>query len=371
MGGAVQAIEAGDRADESHSGVPDARPAADRTRGAARFGTATEPATPRPAVSFVVIGRNAIRTIERTLESALAAGHAIAPLRTEVIYVDSASTDGSVRAVVERFGEAVRVAVLTGAMNAAIGRNVGAAISSGDVLFFVDGDVEIDPRFLPAVIGGDARLIHPLVGGQLPERLYDARWRPLRDAPDRYRITRHEPRTHLGGVFAIERWLFERVGGFRPEFRINEDTDLWFRVARLGIKGLGVPTPVGVHHTVDYFSTHRLTRDVRNGVWLYPGALFRRHLLNVRVLPELLRLQRPTIAMLACLALGFAVHPIALLGWPAYVLARRLRAGRLGFVETFAGATLQSVCFLAGLLAFAPSAPRPGSITWRVVEPPR
>lgn len=368
MDGADHALAAARRAGEDSADIGCVPPPAGAPRGGNRPDWAPGPGATRPAVSFVVIGRNTISTIERTLASVLAAGRTLAPRPTEVIYVDSASTDGTVSAVTSRFGSAVRVAELTGTMNAAIGRNVGASLASGDVLFFVDGDVEIDPRFLPAVIGDDARMVHPLVGGQLPERLYEPSGGALRDTPDRFRIMQRERRAHLGGVFAIDRALFERVGGFRTEFRINEDIDLWLRIARLGIEGLCVPVPIGVHHTVDYFAASRLAQDVRSGVWLYPGALFRRHLLNVRVLPELLQLQRPTVVMLASIAAGLAVHPAALLAWPAYVLARSIRGGRSSFVETFVGATLQSVCFLVGLLAFWPRPAHPKSITWRVVE---
>ena len=44
----------------------------------------------------------------------------------------------------------VKIYIITGKFNAAIARNIGAKEAKGDV-FFIDGDMEILPDFLPLV----------------------------------------------------------------------------------------------------------------------------------------------------------------------------------------------------------------------------
>src|SRR5690606_31779347 len=88
----------------------------------------------------------------------------------EVIYVDSASSDGTCELVAERYRERVRIARLTGTMNAAIARNVGAEVATGETLMFLDGDMELDPDFLKAALDPEYRPLHPLMSGQLPEK---------------------------------------------------------------------------------------------------------------------------------------------------------------------------------------------------------
>src|SRR5690606_28067093 len=123
-------------------------------------------------ISFVVIARNQAATISACLKSVFRAAESAILTGFEVIYVDSDSTDGSVALVRELFHDAVRVVRLTGIMNAAIARNVGASVATGDALFFVDGDMELDQCALDKALDEGRGLVHPVVMGQLPEKLY-------------------------------------------------------------------------------------------------------------------------------------------------------------------------------------------------------
>jgi len=319
-----------------------------------------------PEISFVVIGRNQAATICSSLESAIQAAQAAELREFETIYVDSDSTDGSVSSVLERLGGSVLAVRLTGARNAAIGRNVGAAIASGRTLFFVDGDMKVDPEFLRAALHPLRHdLIHPVVTGQLPEKIYDDQGEFLRDAPDRYGIRSRAYRAELGGVFLIDRSVFAEVGGFAAELRCNEDLDLGLRLARLGTLTLALPQPIALHHTVDYLDWQRLWRMVRDGSLLYPGVIFRRHVTNRHYVPILLSTQRSTFVLVASVALGILANPVWLLLYLAYLCAKHLRRRHLSLVQDMVGTTARSMGFILGILGFYPAKVKTHDITFQ------
>jgi glycosyltransferase involved in cell wall biosynthesis len=319
-------------------------------------------------VSFIVIARNQARTVCDSVQSVVdAVGTAGLP-ESEIVYVDSDSTDGSASLVGSRFGSAVRVVRLTGARNAGIARNVGASFATGRALFFIDGDMVVDPRFLLSALDSRHHLCEPVVTGQLPEKIYDAHWRFLGDAPDRYRIRRRERRAELGGVFLIDRQLFERIGGFSAELNCNEDLDLGLRLARAGSPTLALAQPIAVHHTVQYLDWTRIIPMVRDGSLFYPGALCRRHIANRHYLPVLASQQRSTLVLAGSLALAALSHPAWLAGYVAYVAAKNLRRPNVSFLQELAGTTARSACFVLGLGCFFPRAVPEQSITYRVLD---
>lgn len=319
-------------------------------------------------LSFIVIARNEASTILRSLASAFRAASAAGLPSFEVIYVDSDSTDGSVPMVRDRYGDTVRVLRLTGVRNAGIARNVGAAVATGKILFFIDGDMEVDPAFLSRALDDGYELVHPVVTGQLPENIYDRNLRQIAKTFDRRQIKAEGYRVELGGVFLIDRMLFAEVGGFAPELRINEDLDLGLRLARRGTRALALPQPVALHHTVEYFDWSRIVPMILDGSMLYPAAIFRRHFRNRYYLPVLVSHQRPTIALLISLLGGFLVHPGWLALYLGYIAAKNLRRTNVSFLQDLVGTTARSTCFLVGLFTFYPRPVSPEAISYTVAN---
>ncbi|RGC65956.1 Poly-beta-1,6-N-acetyl-D-glucosamine synthase [Micromonospora sp. MW-13] len=93
---------------------------------------------PVPTVSVVVPNYNHADSLRLTLPALLAQTHPA----TEIVFVDDRSTDDSV-AVARALG----VPVLSTPRNGgpALARNLGAAHATGEVLLFVDSDVELPP----------------------------------------------------------------------------------------------------------------------------------------------------------------------------------------------------------------------------------
>ena len=96
-----------------------------------------------PALSVVVIGRNEGTRLERCLASIQRMNR---PGEIEIIYVDSASMDGS-PALAASMGAKV-ISVQPSRPTAALGRNAGWRAASAPFVLFLDGDTILDPGFV-------------------------------------------------------------------------------------------------------------------------------------------------------------------------------------------------------------------------------
>ena len=100
-------------------------------------------------ISFIIIGKNEGWKITKCIESIFNTIALNNISNHEIIYVDSESIDDSIERV--QFFDSVKIFQIRGDVNAAIARNIGAKEAKGDVLFFIDGDMEIIPGFLESV----------------------------------------------------------------------------------------------------------------------------------------------------------------------------------------------------------------------------
>ena len=101
-------------------------------------------------ISFIVIGKNEGWKLKLCFDSIQNVVSQDGITDYEVIYVDSRSIDDSIQ--LAKTYPNTRVFMITGECNAGVGRNVGAKEAKGDILFFVDGDMEIQAGFLCKVL---------------------------------------------------------------------------------------------------------------------------------------------------------------------------------------------------------------------------
>jgi GT2 family glycosyltransferase len=157
----------------------------------------------------------------------------------EVIVVADGDSDGSWR-LAEEFGATViRIPTSGGPAKA---RNLGAREAQGDILFFVDADVEIHPDTIRKVVQAFQQEsdLSALIGS------YD-------DAPgssnflSQYKNLFHhythqtassEASTFWGACGAIRRDIFLNLGGFDEAYRLPcvEDIELGYRLRRAGYR---------------------------------------------------------------------------------------------------------------------------------------
>lgn len=229
-------------------------------------------------ISFIIIGRNEGWKLSRCFQSVFKTIKDNSYLDSEIIYVDSKSTDDSIeRAII--FG-GLRIISLTGDCNAAIARNIGAIESKGNTLFFIDGDMEIKPDFLPHVYSEASGLKYNFVSGQFINFNYDYSGNFLDKA---YYFSSTEVDTisyTTGGLFLIKKEIWNRIGGMKNKLKRSQDIDLGLRLAKIGFFLYRRNEVLAIHHTISYLDTSRTWRMLLSDAELYRSVLFRDNIFN-------------------------------------------------------------------------------------------
>jgi O-antigen biosynthesis protein len=217
----------------------------------ARIGAPPEIVDP-PLVSIVVLNRNGKEHLRRLLDGLL---HSTDYPRIELVLVDNGSTDGSPE-LVSALDAPFPVKVVRNKHNASFseGNNQGAEIATGDLLLFLNNDVEpLEPGWLRELIDCQRRSGAAAVGailvhasprpGETPSgwavqhrgiRFKQEEGRPrgfnLGDGEDALgdhlgRIERHPCAT--AACLLVEPELFRKIGTFHTGYRYGtEDIDL-------------------------------------------------------------------------------------------------------------------------------------------------
>jgi len=120
-------------------------------------------------LSIVIVNWNVKDLLRDCLQSLFDSLLSMPDLTTEIIVVDSASSDGSLHMVREEFPQ---VQLIAGEENLgyAGGNNAGAAAAAGRYIFLLNPDTVVQPDALPRLVAYmDA---HPAVGGLGPQLLW-------------------------------------------------------------------------------------------------------------------------------------------------------------------------------------------------------
>jgi glycosyltransferase involved in cell wall biosynthesis len=197
--------------------------------------------TELPLVSVVVIGRNEGARLERCVRSVAAMLRGT--FSTELIYVDSGSTDGSVALAAERGAEVI--ALHAARPTAALGRNAGWRAANGEFVLFLDGDTVLHERFvlgsLPefadpavAIVWGHRRELYPR--HSLYNRVMDLDW-----------VYAPGLTSFCGGDALFRRAVLEATGGFDETLIAGEEPELCRRITGLGGRILHVDRAMTGH----------------------------------------------------------------------------------------------------------------------------
>lgn len=170
----------------------------------------------------------------------------------EVLYVDSGSNDGSVQIARE---EADAVYRLEEAPTAGAARAVGLERADGELILFLDGDMEIHPSWLRTVLqrwpaAGTETKVAGLVGVR-DDIEYQVRAGEIeiqRTWENVYRITEPGVAFHFGGALLARSRTLRQIGGYRPELRSFEEPDLHARLRADGWRVGEIPVPFIRHY---------------------------------------------------------------------------------------------------------------------------
>jgi len=199
-------------------------------------------------ISYIVIGRNEGWKLKLCLKSVQESIRYNKYINSEVVYVDSASTDESIE--IAKSYDSIKIYKLIADYNAPIARNLGASKASGDILFFIDGDMEIEPDFLVNVLNRNGELCYGFIGGYYIGRYYNANWDFLYEKrmPIRSK-SRDYFQAFTGGLFIISKQYWDLVEGMKPYLTGGADPDIALRLAKKGILKLWIDKPMAKHYT--------------------------------------------------------------------------------------------------------------------------
>lgn len=221
-------------------------------------------------ISFVVIGKNEGQKLTKCFQSIYKTLELNQLTDFEILYIDSNSTDDSIQRAL--FFNDILVYKLTKLYNPAIARNIGASKSKGDILVFIDGDMEINPEFFKKAIT-NSNLVKPIIAGTVVDRIIDSKGNILQET-EYHKKDKPYFKLITGGAFIINKEIWDMVGGMDNRFVKSADPELGLRLAKKGYLQYCIPE-VFVYHNNDKYET---------GNRLQYSGLFKAHTLYSSVL---------------------------------------------------------------------------------------
>mgnify|MGYP006421862937 CR=1 FL=1 len=228
-------------------------------------------------ISFIVIGRNEGWKLTKCFKSIFTTIKQNCLSGVEIIYIDSHSTDDSLFRS-KRF-KTIKIFTITGKCNAAIARNIGVKESVGDYLFFIDGDMEINPDFLPLVYNEKNGLLYNFVSGNWINYEYNDKWSKIsKSTRKNIKVDSFEFTT--GGIFLIKRNLWFMAGGMKSKLNRSQDIDFGLRLAKKGFLLTRKKEIIAIHHTIPYNEKKRKWQLLLSGALFYKIVLLRDNFFN-------------------------------------------------------------------------------------------
>ncbi len=269
--------------------------------------------TPRSCqVSLVVIGRNEEHFIRSTLASALAAAAQAGP--SEVLYVDSASTDRTVdraRAFPIRIFQLKPEWTLT----PAAGRYTGFRHACGEFVFFIDGDTQVEGAWLVSAV--EFLKTHPeygAVAGVLNEAWVDADGNRIGGRDNIFGQDLNAKvwaASSLGGIALYRRSALEQAGNFNPFIPAGEEREVAIRMRLAGFKLARIEGLMGLTHADNRESFGEVLRRFNTSFYDY-GIPIRYSALYGAALRTILEEIPYVASFLLCLVLLILAIPMAM-----------------------------------------------------------
>lgn len=228
-------------------------------------------------ISFIVIGRNEGWKLSRCLESICNTIKYNKLINFEIFYVDSNSSDDSLERA-KKF-ENIKIIKITGNYNAAIARNIGANESNGKVLFFIDGDMEINKINFSLLYTDKKGLKYNFCSGNFINYFYSVSGEFLSESLQ-FQTNENKIDYIVGGLFLIKKSLWTELGGMTSYLERSQDYDFAFRLANNGCFLKRIKEPIAIHHTVSYLSFNRRLELFKKGSQFYRVVILRNNFFN-------------------------------------------------------------------------------------------
>jgi glycosyltransferase involved in cell wall biosynthesis len=202
-------------------------------------------------LSVVLISKNQAWNVARLIESVLQATVAI-PSK-EIILVDSASTDETAE-LAGRYPISV-VRLQPGPLTPAAGRYVGYKRTQGELVLFLDGDMELLQGWLEHALR--AMRGAPQAGVMMSSKIIDLSPPAANEkTPPPEKVCTSAPKEVFyasfvaGGAALYRRSVLEQVGTFNPHLKSDEEPELCLRIRHAGYRVLLLDYPIVRHYTI-------------------------------------------------------------------------------------------------------------------------
>lgn len=304
-------------------------------------------------ISFIIIGFNEGWKLSNCFESVINTIEYNGLKNYEIIYVDSKSTDESI-SIAKKY-KISKILVLTGVRNAAIARNVGVRESKGDVLFFIDGDMELFSDKLSVVYNDSGGISFPFISANYENYFYDNNWNFLNKDNGMYSKDRDFFTFTTGGLFLIERQLWNEVCGMDTRFKKSQDIDFALRLAKKGYMLLRKKELFAIHHMIPYLHSERKWKSFFDNLYSR-SFLYRDNILNKYTWKRILR-NDTSVCILFASGLGLISSKFlffTLFFYLFYILIKAIRK-KESYVSNFFYFILRDILVVIGFFFFYPS----------------
>jgi glycosyltransferase involved in cell wall biosynthesis len=180
-------------------------------------------------VSFIIIGQNSARTLEKCLRSIILASETTLFINNlELIYVDSKSSDNSLK-IAEKYGAKI-IEITDGYTSASLGRHLGLKHSIYSDILFIDADMELEKNWFNNCI--DYYHKYGAIHGDRYEKIY-LKNVLVKEIENFYQINTLEKSDNIGGCFMVKRRFLGNCN-FRPRIKDEEERDIYAQFLKNG-----------------------------------------------------------------------------------------------------------------------------------------
>ncbi|HEX3721903.1 MAG TPA: glycosyltransferase [Nitrolancea sp.] len=217
-------------------------------------------------------GWNARRLIESVMRET--AGRS----ESEIILVDSASSDATVEIASEYPIRVIRLSKRQ-RLTAAAGRHAGLSQTHGDIVLFLDGDMELRRGWIDAAL--HVFRIRPdiaVVSGKVIDQPMRAQSSQATTHVSESGLAHFDEVPHGGGAAAYRRAVVDRVGSFNPYLFSDEEPELCLRIRHTGYRIVRLDRPIADHYSDPSGAISTLFGRRNRNLYLGPGQALRMHL---------------------------------------------------------------------------------------------
>ncbi len=210
--------------------------------------------------------------------------------------------------------------------------------AKGEILFFIDGDMELLPECYPYFFVSESQMVYPFLSGSYANQFYSADLREvikkehlkLREPPDKFQYVKT-----TGGLFIIEKKIWEKVGGMDTRLCANEDIDFGLQMHSSGLALRFYPNIImAIHHTVSYYNKKRFSEFLFTARLLCQGILIRKHFFDRRFMLFFFRSRYSAVFLLLSISFALISTTVSFILMIIYLLLQGLRSYKIYRIES-------------------------------------